>query len=77
MSLLGHQCFQHHYLLVAMGPDRRHSLKAVAFRAPASRLAALTGCRRPGRGLAMLVRKIVSGALGSCDKSRHMSAPTL
>src|SRR6516165_1776620 len=39
-------------LLVAMGPDRRHPVKAVASRAPASRLAALTGCRRPGRGLA-------------------------
>src|SRR6516225_1953523 len=39
-------------LLVAMGPDRRHPVKAVASRVSASRLAALTGCRRPGRGLA-------------------------
>jgi hypothetical protein len=34
----------------ASGPDQRHPVKAVAFRATASRLAALTGCRRPGRG---------------------------
>ena len=36
------------HLLVAMGPDQRHPVKAGASRAPASRLAALTGCRRPG-----------------------------
>jgi transposase-like protein len=36
--------------LRASGPDQRHLVKAVAFRATASRLAALTGCRRPGRG---------------------------
>jgi hypothetical protein len=29
-------------------PNQRHPVKAGAFRAPASRLAALTGCRRPG-----------------------------
>jgi excisionase family DNA binding protein len=33
-------------------PDQRHPVKAGAFRAPASRLSALTGCRRPGEGLA-------------------------
>jgi hypothetical protein len=30
-------------------PDQRHPVKAGACRAPASRLTALTGCRRPGR----------------------------
>ncbi len=32
-------------------PDQRHPVKVGASRAPASRLAAMTGCRRPGRGL--------------------------
>jgi hypothetical protein len=36
---------------VAIGPGRRHPVKAGASRAPASRLAALTRRRRPGRGL--------------------------
>ena len=36
---------------VPIGPDQRHPVKAGACRAPALRLAALTGCRRPGRGL--------------------------
>jgi len=35
---MGYQYFWHQNLLVAMGPDRRHPLKAVAFRATASRL---------------------------------------
>ena len=39
------------HLLSAMGPDRRHPLKARAVRAPGSAgLSALTGCRRPGKG---------------------------
>src|SRR6266851_3857157 len=37
-------------------PDQRHPVKAGACRATASRLAALTGSRRPGRGLAKQVR---------------------
>ena len=45
----GYECPQHGYLLVDMGPDRRHPVKAGASRAPASRLTALTGCRRPGK----------------------------
>jgi hypothetical protein len=32
-------------------PDQRHPVKAGGFRVTASRLAALTGCRRPGKGL--------------------------
>jgi hypothetical protein len=39
------------YCLKTSMPDQRHPVKAVAFRATASRLAALTGCRRPGEGL--------------------------
>jgi hypothetical protein len=30
----GYECPQHRYLLIAMGPDRRHSVKARALRAP-------------------------------------------
>src|ERR1700730_545404 len=46
----GCECPQHRDLLVAMGPDRRHPVKAGAHRAPPVRgLSALTGCRRPGR----------------------------
>src|SRR5882672_10784721 len=37
------------YLLETSRPDQRQPLKAGAFRASASRLAALTGCHRPGR----------------------------
>jgi hypothetical protein len=37
--------------LAPSGPDQRHPVKAGACRATASRLAALTGCRWPGRGL--------------------------
>jgi hypothetical protein len=37
-------------LLVATGPDQCHPINADAFRATASRLAALTGCHRPGKG---------------------------
>ena len=45
-----YECPQCGYLVVAMGPDRRHPLKAGASRATASLLTALTGCRRPGKG---------------------------
>ncbi len=38
------------YLFVAMGPDRCHPVKARAVRAPASRLAALTGCAGSASG---------------------------
>jgi len=37
--------------LKASRPGQRHPVKAGAFRTTASRLAALTGCRRPSRGL--------------------------
>jgi hypothetical protein len=40
----------------ASRPDQRHPVKAGACRAPASRLATLTGCRRPRQGLAKQVR---------------------
>jgi hypothetical protein len=40
--------------LKASRPDQRHPVKAGACRAPASRLATLTGCRR--QGLAKQVR---------------------
>jgi hypothetical protein len=48
-------------LLVAKGPDRRHPVKAGAHRAPPLRgFQALTGRRRPGKGLAMQVRSAVT-----------------
>jgi hypothetical protein len=47
----GYECPRHDHLLVDMGPDRRHPLKARAIRAPGSAgLSALTGCRRSGKG---------------------------
>ena len=44
-------------------PDQRQPVKAGAFRAPASRLAALTGCRRPGGGLPCEQGSLGSGTL--------------
>ena len=47
----GYECPRRRDLLVAMGPDRRHPVKAGArSRARLRRLAALTGWHRPGRG---------------------------
>jgi len=46
-----------HHLLVAMALDQRHPVKAGAHRAPASRLAALTGCRPARQEFAMRVRR--------------------
>ncbi len=51
----GCECPQHGDLLVAMGPDRRHPLKAGASRAPASRLVGLDWMSPARPGLAMQV----------------------
>src|SRR5216683_4264895 len=52
-------------------PDQRHPVKAGASRAPASRLAAMTGCRRPGRGLLKQVR--LDGKRNASDSGRGIA----
>ena len=52
----GYECPQCRYLLVAMGPDRGHPVKAVASRAPASRLIGLDGMSPARQGLGKQVR---------------------
>jgi hypothetical protein len=64
------------YLLVAMGPDRRHPLKAGAFRAPASRLIGLDRMSRARQGLAKRVRLGVARfAARHCQPRRWGNPP--
>ena len=62
----GCECRQHGYLLVAMGPDRRHPVKARAVRARLRRLAALTGWTGPA-GARQAVKGLVGTSRSSCN----------
>ena len=66
--------------LVCLGatrPVRRHPVRLARPRAPASRLAALTGCRRPGKGLPSGEGSLGNGTLPHPDKGFGGASPFL
>src|SRR6266849_6723479 len=72
----GYECPQCRYLLVDMGLDRRHPVKAVASRAPASRLTGLDRLSPARQRLAMLVRlRVTRFAAYHCQLQRRGNPP--